>query len=121
MPEISGPFFQNPGGIVDAAIREAEMAVAREAEEMVQDRLRVVLRHPTGRYQRRIRVAETGGVVRVDDSNTIYGPWLEGTSRMNERTRFKGYATFRHVSQQVERQAQTIAERVIDRYVRRLR
>lgn len=121
MPNITGPFFNNPGGIVDEAIREVELAVGREAEEMVQDRLRVVLRHPTGRYQRAIRLVQHSGVVSVDDSRIVYGPWLEGTGSRNARTRFKGYATFRRVGQQIERRAQDIAEQVLDRYLRRLR
>ena len=49
----------------------------------------------TGNYQRRITSFRKGLHGEVYDGGTIYGPWLEGVSSRNQRTRFKGYSHFR--------------------------
>jgi hypothetical protein len=107
----------------DRAMREytdaVERAGAERAEQLVSERLERVLRNPTGYYQSQIGVRRDGGDWRVDDNNVIYGPWLEGTGSRNRTTRFKGYATFRHVTQIMERQIQRIGERILPRFLSR--
>jgi len=123
MPTVSGPLF-NGGAAreLDRAVEEIAREIGKVGEQDVQARLRSVLRHPTGKYQRRIRVAsESSGLVRVDDQRSVYGPWLEGTGSRNARTRFKGYATFRKTLQQLDRKAGPIAERIVARVVGGLR
>lgn len=95
-----------------------EYQVAVKGEQMVQQRLRQVLRHPTGYYQSRISVDRTsGGRYQVHDGGVIYGPWLEGTgSRNSPVTRFPGYFTFRRTKALLDRQAQGIAQQVFQRY-----
>lgn len=105
---------------IGRAADDAERVVAREGERMVRLRLGTVLRRPTGRYMSRIRTVRRGGVSEVNDSGIIYGPWLEGTGSRNRTTRFKGYFTFRTVSQQLDRRAGRLAEPVIDRAARGL-
>jgi hypothetical protein len=119
---FTGPMFNGEAmRIVDRMTEEIATEIGKVAEEDVQARLRTVLRHPTGKYQRRIRVgAEKAGRVVVDDQRSVYGPWLEGTSSRNRTTRFKGYATFRKVLQQVEGKAGQIAQQVVARTVGRL-
>ncbi|MFF7550942.1 hypothetical protein ACFZCU_46170 [Streptomyces canus] len=91
--------------------------VAREGERMVQQRLRQVLRHPTGYYQSRISVDRTGDRYRIHDGGVIYGPWLEGTgSRNSPVTRFPGYATFRRTKPLLDRKATQIAADLLARY-----
>lgn len=121
MPTFKGPLFTSGSRILDDAIDEINEQTAKRAESLIKQRLKTVLRHPTGRYVSRIRVTETHGRATVDDSRTIYGPWLEGTGSRNGRTRFKGYATFRKVTQQVEKESVQIAETVIARYLARLK
>ena len=53
----------------------------------------------TGNYRRRIATRSKGLRGLITDSGTEYGPWLEGTSRRNQSTRFKGYHSFRRTSQ----------------------
>lgn len=74
-------------------------------------RLGQVLQNPTGYYESRVVTDVSQGEVSISDSGVIYGPWLEGTSSRNGRSRFKGYATFRKVSQDIENKAADQAER----------
>lgn len=122
MVRTSGPLFSGEAArVLDRMTEEIAREVGKVAEQDVQQRLKTVLRHPTGKYQRRIRAAvESGGRVVIDDQRSVYGPWLEGTSSRNRTTRFKGYATFRRVRQQVEAKSGRIAQQVVARTVGRL-
>ena len=53
----------------------------------------------TGNYRRRINTRTRGLHGKISDGGTEYGPWLEGTSRRNQSTRFKGYHSFRKTTQ----------------------
>lgn len=106
--------------VLDRMTEEIATEIANQGEQDVHQRLGQVLRHPTGRYQSRIRVQGHGTQATVDDQRGIYGPWLEGTGSRNSTTRFKGYATFRLVKQQLNNKAESIAERVVARTVGRL-
>lgn len=122
MPNIKGPMFNGQAArAVDDAVAQITREIATQGQHDVQERLGHVLRHPTGKYQHRIRVAKTSKTVAtVDDQRSVYGPWLEGTSRRNTSTRFKGYSTFRKVMQALDRKAPAIANRVIARYLGRM-
>ncbi len=122
MVRTSGPLFSGEAArVLDRMTEEIATEVGKVAEQDVQARLKSVLRHPTGKYQRRIRAgAQTSGRVVVDDQRSVYGPWLEGTSRRNQTTRFKGYSTFRRVLQQVQGKAPAIAQQVVARTLGRL-
>ncbi|MGW1463843.1 hypothetical protein ACWCPT_05745 [Streptomyces sp. NPDC002308] len=93
-------------------------AVALHGERLIQQRLRQVLRHPTGYYQSRIDISRArGGQYVVTDGGVIYGPWLEGTgSRNYPVTRFHGYSTFRRVKPIVDRDAARIGRELLERY-----
>lgn len=114
----SGPMFDGraqraAGDYVD----DVRYAVAVRAEELVHARLQAVLKHPTGYYESRISVRRSGNTYEVHDSGIVYGPWLEGTGSRNAPvTRFRGYATFRRTKALVDRQANGIAQRLLDRY-----
>ena len=120
--DTSGPIFDGRAGfIVDRMVDDIAQEVAQAGEDLVQGRLAMSLRHPTGRYQGCIRIENRGFATRIiDDSNIIYGPWLEGVGSRNRTTRFKGYASFRLAGQQLQRQAHGIASRVVDREVHKL-
>ena len=72
----------------------------------------------TGNYRRNINGVANGLKGRIDDSRVVYGPWLEGTSSRNARTRFKGYRVWRNTRQWLEKQAPDVADRVVDRFIR---
>lgn len=102
------------------AVDNIEHEVARYGKDQVQQRLNQVLRTQTPYYRTRIAAVKTGGRWEVTDQGVLYGPWLEGTGSRNRTTRFKGYFTFRWVKQQVDRNAQRIAERVLRPFLRGL-
>jgi hypothetical protein len=76
-----------------------------------------VLQHPTGYYESRITKERRGsGVISINDSGVIYGPWLEGVGSRNAPvTSFKGYATFRRMRNRVAQKAPAIADAAIAR------
>src|SRR5438094_9941435 len=76
-----------------------------------------VLQHPTGYYESQAvkdRVAPQ--TYSINDSNVIYGPWLEGIGSRNAPvTRFAGYHTFRIVRNRMAQKAGAIAKAAIAR------
>lgn len=121
MVRTSGPIFNGEAArILDRMTEEIADTVAKQGKQDVLQRLGQVLRHPTGRYESRLRVNERGTQATVDDQRSVYGPWLEGTGSRNSSTRFKGYATFRLVRQQLDAKARRIADEVVARTIGRL-
>jgi hypothetical protein len=107
----SGPLLDGRApGIIGAACQQGQDAVAREANNRVHARLHSVLRFPTGNYERHVVTDLAQRESRVTDSGIIYGHWLEGTGSRNRTTRFKGYFTFRAVTQEIRADAGRIAE-----------
>jgi hypothetical protein len=96
-----GPIFDGRAElalpVIAYLIREA---VANTALNDIHAVLPQVLQHPTGAYESRI-VTDLSqvDVAKVWDQGDVKGPWLEGSSRRNKTTRFKGYRTFRKVTQ----------------------
>ena len=53
-------------------------------------------RNPTGRYQGLLAIRPMGAfLTKIEPGMLPYVRWLEGTSRRNDTTRFKGYRVFR--------------------------
>ncbi len=112
-----GPLLDGEApGIIKRLDHELGEKVSDAGVDMVKAFLDNVLKHPTGYY--RSRVTQNSG--RISDSNVVYGPWLEGVGSRNQRSRFKGYATFRKVTQQLQNRASDVADDVLPRYVREL-
>jgi hypothetical protein len=97
-----GPVFDRARPILERGVGNMQERVADTGVMMVQRRLDTVLKHPTGKYRRSIRATRSSVGADVTDSGVVYGPWLEGVSRRNQATRFKGYATFRRVTQELQ-------------------
>lgn len=119
----SGAQMRRKGSLVDGS---APKKVAAAVEQMGEDvgqlvhnavklRLGQVLANPTGYYESRVVTDVSAGSVEISDSGVIYGPWLEGTGSRNASSRFKGYATFRKVAQDMEKKAVAEGERVLGR------
>lgn len=122
--KVSGPLF-DPGvaeRVFDRAAEAGGAEVAQVAVDLVRARLSTVLRHPTGRYSSRV-VADLAVPDRptVTDGGIVYGPWLEGTASRNDRSRFKGYRTFRIVAQELDGKAAELAEPAVLKVVEELR
>lgn len=117
----NGPVFTAQAKtVVDHAIHDMEETVADEAVRRIRQRLGSVLQHPTGRYASRVTKDMSSTDVSVTDGGVVYGPWLEGTSSRNDRTRFKGYATFRRIGQELASQADLLTHNDVAAMTREL-
>lgn len=118
---VSGPLAD---GTAHDAIREWIDASKKDIADYAVQQLRAVgmdkTGRGTGRYQAGLRTTLLAyNDVLVDDP-VIYGPWLEGTSRRNESTRFKGYQLWRRAKQQTQAKANDIAEAKLPEYLERI-
>lgn len=119
--ELKGPIAEGRGvKVVDRMCSTVEDEIGQDVYDAVRRRLSQVLVNPTGYYESRVQTERAGDSVTVTDGGVIYGPWLEGTSSRNGRSRFKGYATFRRVTQDIEGKAGDDADRVVARDLGRL-
>lgn len=117
----TGPLFDGSAdGTIKAFQDDVEQEVGEYTVNRIQGELGHVLVHPTGYYRSRVTTERRGENVLVTDGGVVYGPWLEGVGSRNKSTRFKGYATFRRISQAVRNEVGPIAERVLTKYVGRL-
>lgn len=85
-----------------------------------------VFKNPTGAYESTVNaerpVPITGGWTgRLDGEGKIYAWWLEGIgSRNYPVTRFRGYASFRTVAQELQLKAVPIAQRHLPVFIARM-
>jgi hypothetical protein len=116
-----GPLFD---GRADAAAQQyaesLKKAIGKKSFELVQINLQATLKNPTGFYQSHIKLRSAGSQVRLDDSDVVYGRWLEGISPRNRETRFKGYHNFRKTYYQINTQSNVIAKQMLPGYLRRM-
>lgn len=118
----TGPLFDGRfRGAMDGIVEEIVDVVASYALERVHHGLDKSIRHPTPYYETQItqqRISATEEM--VHDRGIVYGPWLEGTSRRNQTSRFKGYRVFQTVRHQVEQHAPELAGQVVSRNIAKL-
>lgn len=98
-------------------VRDVDRAVADEYKDVWFKLLRASVKRWTGAYGRRIHVKHTARQSLVTDGGVSYGPWLEGTSRRNKRTRFKGYHALKRARTQVDKRAKAIAQKVVNAHL----
>ncbi|MDQ7910257.1 hypothetical protein RB614_37765 [Phytohabitans sp. ZYX-F-186] len=121
---MQGPLFDRRAGeAVRSFLLESEREVAEEGVDLVRyvggKSFRYLSSVPTGNFARGVQASRTFGGWTVRD-DVIYGPWLEGVSKRNAATRFKGYALYRRAAQLLGTTAHLIAERVLPLYLRRM-
>lgn len=107
----TGPIFDGRAAVkIQQACDETERRVAIIGASMIRSELNQVLRTQTPYYrlQNEARPDQPGW--QIWDRGVIYGPWLEGTGSRNRTTRFKGYATYRRMTQHIDRRAGVIAQ-----------
>jgi len=56
----------------------------------------------------------------INDGGIVYGPWLEGTTKRNNSTRFKGYHAFRRTRTRLRKQYGEIAQRKLAEFIGRM-
>lgn len=120
---ITGPLFDGRAAREFAAYAdEAREQISEFAEEHVLGLMGVAFRHPTGYYESNVKTERAGDVARVHDSGIVYGPWLEGVgSRNSPVTRFPGYFHWRRTKALLVLRAPVMAERLLQRYLPRVR
>lgn len=114
-PMFDGRAQREVGNFID----EAEQDIGKVGFDMVRTELDQVLQNPTGYYESHITVSSEPEVT-ISDGGVVYGPWLEGTGSRNARSRFKGYATFRRVTQKLQDRAVQIAQGLLPKYIDRM-
>lgn len=122
MVTFSGPFF-SPGmaSVVEHAVQETERQIVAFGVKAVREQLHSGHGVVTGRFRASItgQVSQSRhGIVFARDA--VKGPWLEGTARRNQTSRFKGYAMFRRGRERTESESERIADQVIGRVAKRL-
>jgi hypothetical protein len=103
---------------IDRALRDAQWDVGSQGLSNWHAFLDSSIRNPTPYYETQVTVQRVATDVVVHDRGVIYGPWLEGVSQRNQTTRFKGYAAFRKATQEMERKAGPIAERILQQHLK---
>lgn len=121
MAELSGPLFDgSANAIVEQFAEGAVIAVATRGLAEVHTNLNASIKYPTPYYETQINISQVRNGLSVNDRGVIYGPWLEGTSKRNGRSRFKGYASFRRARQYLERNVDRIIQAEFSAMIRRL-
>jgi hypothetical protein len=118
--ETSGPFFNDTEG-AKQAVSDSIHELVNEGERAVKLDLTPGHGLKTGHYRSSIHGESTDwahGV--IDDSNVIYGPWLEGVGSRNEKSRFKGYTMFRRATQKLNDMAQRTVDAAVAKLVGKL-
>lgn len=115
---LKGPVVEGRGAAIVKVMTEVaveELADYTRYEVLTQ--LDSVLQNPTGYYESQVRSERVApGVYSINDSNVIYGPWLEGIGSRNAPvTKFAGYHTFRIVRNRMAQKARVVAEAAIAR------
>jgi hypothetical protein len=118
-------FRDNAPQVVESEMTAWQKQIGLVGVRLIQTRFDKVVQHPTGHYRSRIdfRVVSRNvgsSLVELHDSGVIYGPWLEGISRRNRVSRFKGYSTFRKSLQDLEKMSTDELERTARTIARKL-
>jgi hypothetical protein len=124
---ISGPLFD---GQASAAARDFTRALAAELAEVAQtwikldtDRMDKSGRGGTGAAASGVKIAGEGANWTVSGgiNKGVYAwPWLEGTSRRNQSTDFRGYHTFRRTRARMRKQVRPYAQQLLAEYIARM-
>lgn len=117
--KMRGGLFDNPSAKITRFVIDSNELLAQTGVTMVKARLKQVLQNPSGRYESLVQVERVGqDRVITDGGRVLYGPWLEGVGTRNyPMTRFRGYRTFRFVTQELDRRRNEILRPVINRMI----
>ena len=76
-----------------------------------------------GNFQSHLHAVTKGPVATIaapQIKGVTWGPWLEGTSKRNSSTRFKGYHLFRQTRQALQKLAPEIGQAELDKVIGRI-
>lgn len=120
-----GPLFDQTA---DEVLDELRDKIAHDGAQWALEQLEQVPMDKTGRarggFQENLRLVKRNAGWAVPApmiSGVVWGPWLEGTSKRNASTRFKGYHLFRDVRRQLQDgKAQEIADKALEELLPKL-
>lgn len=117
--DYHGPIFQGDAGQkVVKAISDSIHDLMIEGEKKIDANLYAGHGLKTGHYRRSVHGEMTSTLHgRIHDSKVVYGPWLEGVGSRNQRSRFKGYWSFRQAYQHLEKIKDDVVRKWINRLV----
>lgn len=102
---------------VDASKKDVAQLAVNTLHDVATRRFKV----NTGHYESMIQTQNMSyNDVRIHDDGIIYGPWLEGTSKRNTSTRFKGYHLWRRARLEARKQSIPITQRKLDEFIGRM-
>ncbi len=121
----SGPILD---GTADQVLDELRDTIAHRGADWAKEQLEAVPMDKTGRarggFQENLNVVQRSAGWAVPApmiTGVVWGPWLEGTSKRNTTTRFKGYHLFRDVREELrDGKAQEIADKALEEFLPRL-
>lgn len=117
----SGPLFDDLESLARNFHRDIVIQVGDFAVEAIQQNLDRNVKNPTPYYETQIIHEEVrDGQRLVHDRGISYGPWLEGTSRRNASTSFRGYHSFERAHRSVVDSLDRLLSDVTRTYVSRL-
>lgn len=122
---VSGPMFD---GRFDKAVRDwidvTKKDLATDAQDFITAKAETFNRsgRGTGYYATQIQRTTLAPYndQRVHDGGVVYGPWLEGVSKRNNSTRFKGYHAFRKARTRARAIWADLAQRKLTEYIDRM-
>lgn len=124
---VYGPLWD---GEADAAIKawldDTTAKLAHQGEEIIKSKARRFNRSHrggTGRAADHVRahkVSESWFITGDNNRGVVWWPWLEGTSRRNQTTRFKGYHVFRLTRAILRKRMKNVAQDELDAWIGRM-
>lgn len=119
--DITGPLADGTAhDAVVAWLDDSKQAVAQEGVNRLHEFVMDKTGRATGHYQSEIQTSNLMyNDIKIHDP-VVYGPWLEGVSKRNRSTRFKGYRLWRKTKQLLQERAPEIAREKFREYASRI-
>lgn len=121
---VSGPLADGKAGqAIEDFTRAAGQAIADEAARRLREFNMDKTGRSTGAFAAHVEVKPRGADFSIPapmEKGVTWGPWLEGTSKRNSSTGFRGYGLFRKTAASLDLEATAIAERILPEYLPRM-
>lgn len=119
--DFKGPIFKTDAGrAVKKAIQKAISNVAKAGKKEVQASLTEGHGKDSGEFRKGIRYKRTGMSAKVYARDARISAWLQGTSKRNRTTRYKGINLWGEATQRTDQGTGEEARKVVAELVREL-
>ena len=125
--KIKGPLFDGaPSDVVRAALEDVTESVAHQGSSIIKAKAQKFNKSGRGgtgaaansvTYRTKSLTAIVEG---KSEKGVVWWPWLEGTSKRNESTRFRGYHAFRLATNIMRKRMRSEAEKAVAEACERL-